>query len=87
MLLATDWPGFAKGLWPDAVPGALPISGVFELEPLLPTSLAAALDLTPAEAHALSPRWLPPPSQGALHAVGINTEEGNSLLELLCLTG
>lgn len=69
MLLATDWPGFAKGLWPDAVPGALPISGVFELEPLLPTSLAPALDLTLAEAHALSPRWLPPPPQGALHAV------------------
>ncbi len=38
-------------------------------EPLLPTSIARALDLTPAEAHALSPRWLLPPSQGALHAM------------------
>lgn len=68
MLLATDWPAFAPSLGRDVVPAALPISGVFELEPLLPTSIARALHLTPETARALSPRWLPPPG-GTLHAV------------------
>ena len=68
MLRATDWPGFAPGLNEDVVPAALPISGVFELEPLLPTSIARALNLTPEQARALSPRFLPPPG-GEIHAV------------------
>ncbi|MBR0683125.1 alpha/beta hydrolase fold domain-containing protein [Roseomonas eburnea] len=68
LLQATDWPGFAQGLPTGIVPAALPISGVFELEPLLPTSIARALNLTPEAAHALSPRWLPPPG-GELHTV------------------
>lgn len=40
---------------------ALAISGVFDLEPLLRTSLNAALDLSPAEARALSPIHWPAP--------------------------
>ena len=68
MLRATDWPAFAPGLEEDVVPAILPISGVFELEPLLPTSIARALNLTPAEARALSPRFLPAPG-GEIHAV------------------
>lgn len=40
---------------------AVAISGVFDLEPLIPTSLNAALDLDPAEARALSPiHWSAP---------------------------
>ena len=40
---------------------AVSLSGVFDLEPLIPTSLNAALDLDPAEARALSPiHWAPP---------------------------
>ena len=35
MLLATDWRALDPGLPADLVPAALPISGVFELEPLL----------------------------------------------------
>ncbi|WP_149536853.1 alpha/beta hydrolase [Siccirubricoccus phaeus] len=68
LLLATEWRALDPFLPPDLVAAALPISGVFELEPLLPTSMAAALRLTPEEARALSPRFLPPPG-GALHAV------------------
>lgn len=68
MLLASDLPAFAPGLPPDVVPAALPVSGVFELEPLLPTSIGRGLNLTREEARALSPRWLPPPGK-ALHAV------------------
>lgn len=45
--------------------GALAISGVFDLEPLIPTSLNAALKLDQLEASALSPiRW-PAPNGGA----------------------
>jgi arylformamidase len=50
------------------VHAALPISGVFELEPLLATSIGAGLRLTPKEARALSPRWIPAPGR-PLHCV------------------
>lgn len=75
MLLASDFPAFAKGLPEDVVPAALPISGVFELEPLLPTSIGRGLNVARAEAQALSPRWLPPPGK-ALHAVVGGAESG-----------
>lgn len=69
LLLATDWRGLDPALPADLTPAALPISGVFELEPLLPTSIATALRLTPAEARRLSPRFLPPPAHAGLHVV------------------
>jgi arylformamidase len=51
------------------VPAALPVSGVFELAPLRHTTIGTALQLSVAEAQALSPRFLPPPARGWLHAV------------------
>ncbi|WP_165838857.1 alpha/beta hydrolase [Roseicella frigidaeris] len=75
MLMATDWRARDPRLPPDLVPAGVPISGVFELEPLLPTTIAAALRLTPEEARRLSPRFLPPPG-GALHAVVGGAESG-----------
>ncbi|GGG23297.1 esterase [Caldovatus sediminis] len=69
LLMATDWRALDPALPADLVPVGLPISGVFELEPLLPTTIARALRLDAAEARALSPRWLPAPRGGALHAV------------------
>ena len=66
MLMATDWA--ARGLPERLVPSAIPISGVFELEPLRPTRIGQGLQLTEAEAQALSPRNLPSPG-GALHCV------------------
>ncbi len=68
MLLATDWPALDPALGTDVVPAALPVSGVFELEPLLPTSIARALQLSREEARALSPRLTPSPGL-PLHAV------------------
>jgi len=68
MLMATDWKAIDPSLPADLVGAALPVSGVFELEPVLPTSLGAALHLTAEEARTLSPRWLPP-AAGALYAV------------------
>jgi arylformamidase len=79
MLLATDWQALDPSLPPDLVPAGLPISGVFELEPLLPTTIAAPLHLTPAEARRLSPRFLPPPPGTSLHAVVGGAESGEFL--------
>lgn len=49
---------------------ALPVSGVFWLEPLVPTSLNAALGLDPATARSLSPALLPSPGRPLHCAVG-----------------
>jgi arylformamidase len=53
------------------VPAGLPISGLFELEPLIPTSINGALRLDAVEAHRLSPLfWNPPAGARLLAAVG-----------------
>jgi len=62
MLLATDWGGV------PLVPAALALSGLFDLVPLLGTSINAGLGLDAAEARRLSPVTLPAPA-GRLHAV------------------
>ena len=50
------------------VPAALPISGLFDLAPLIPTTINAALGLDAGSAAALSPLFRPRPA-GRLHAV------------------
>jgi len=64
MLLATDFS--ARGV-PGKVSGGYAISGLFDLEPLIETSINAGLKLDTAEARALSPVNLPAPP-GRLHA-------------------
>ncbi len=66
MLMATDWP--ARDLPAGLVPAGLAISGLFDLPPLIATSINTALGLDAAEARRLSPLFLPPPG-GRLHAV------------------
>lgn len=68
MLLATDWQALDPALPADLVTAALPVSGVFELEPLRHTSIGTGLALGAAEALRLSPRFLPRPA-GAIHCV------------------
>jgi arylformamidase len=75
MLMATDWRALDPRLPAGLVAAGLPISGVFELEPLLPTTIGAGLCLTPAEARALSPRHLASPGL-PLHAVVGGAESG-----------
>jgi arylformamidase len=58
----------------DAASAALPISGLFDLVPLVSTSMNVALRLDAAEARRLSPMFLPKPA-GRLHAV-VGDEEG-----------
>lgn len=74
MLMATDWA--ARDLPPGMVPAGVAISGVFELEPLLGTSIGAGLRLDRAEARALSPALLPKPEGAVLHAVVGGAESG-----------
>lgn len=75
--VAEDWRALGPGLPSDLVRAALPISGVFELEPLLATTIGAGLRLTPEEARVLSPRLLSPPAGGvALHAAVGGGESG-----------
>jgi len=70
-MLATDW-----GADGPIVHAAQPISGLFDLAPLIPTSLNAALRLDEAEARAQSPLFWPAPVECRLHA-WVGGEESN----------
>ncbi len=68
-MLATDWKAYDESLPPQLVRAAYAISGLFELEPLVPTSINKALGLDAASARASSPLFWQPPSHGSLDAV------------------
>jgi arylformamidase len=59
MMLGTDWG--ARGLPPRLVPAGLSISGLFDLQPLLDTSINEKLRLDRREAIEASPVTLAPP--------------------------
>ena len=58
MMMATDWPAFDSALPGDLVRSALPISGIFELEPLVHTSINAGPRMDVAEARRESPLFM-----------------------------
>jgi arylformamidase len=68
-MLATDWPGFDASLPKDLVVAAYAISGLFDLGPLVDTSINNALHLDHASARAASPLFWNPPPRGSLDAV------------------
>jgi arylformamidase len=68
-MLATDWRAFDASLPSDLVAGAYAISGLFDLRPLVTTSINTALRLDDASAQAASPLFWRPPSRGTLDAV------------------
>jgi arylformamidase len=68
-MLATDWPAFDPSLPPDLIIAAYTISGLFDLGPLVETSINKALQLDPASAEAASPLFWKAPRQGSLDAV------------------
>jgi arylformamidase len=68
-MLATDWKAYNASLPPRLVSAAYAISGLFELEPLVPTSINKALGLDQAAAKAASPLFWSPPAHGSLDAV------------------
>ncbi len=60
----------------EAVPAILPISGLFDLAPLVATTVNDALKLSLTDAVALSPVSLPKPAHRGLHAVAGTDESG-----------
>ena len=78
-MLATDWSRVA-GLPADLVRAGIPISGVFELAPLVGTSINDLVGLDAAAARAASPMlWPAPPKGGALVATVGGAESGEFL--------
>jgi len=68
-MLATDWPAFDASLPEDLVVAAYAISGLFDLGPLVETSINNALRLDQASAKVASPLFWKVPTRGSLDAV------------------
>jgi arylformamidase len=73
-LLATDWPAFDASLPQNLVRAAYSISGLFDLGPLVETSINKALHLDSKTARAASPLFSAAPTRGSLDAVVGETE-------------
>ena len=72
MLHATDWKKLA-GIPNTAIKGAVPLSGLFDIEPHRHSQLQADIRLSAREAKALSPLYLPVVSRApVVAAVGAN---------------
>ncbi|MBA3772163.1 MAG: alpha/beta hydrolase [Ramlibacter sp.] len=70
MMLACLWPVHGRDLPADLVKGALSISGLHDLEPIMHTPfLQAAVQLTKQQVLQASPARLPAPAQGKLWVV------------------
>jgi arylformamidase len=68
-MLATDWPQFDASLPKDLVVAAYTISGLFDLGPLVETSINKAVGLDQATARAVSPLFWKAPARGSLDAL------------------
>jgi arylformamidase len=68
-MLATDWAALDPSLPNNLVTAAYAISGLFDLVPLVETSINTALRLDQATARAASPLFWKPPAGGSLDAV------------------
>lgn len=60
MMMATDWSSVDSDMPVDVVKGGVPISGIFELEPLVHTSLNEGPRMDVTEAIEESPLFIPP---------------------------
>ena len=79
MLLSCRWKDVGDDLPPRLVPGAMSISGLYDLEPLrLTPFLQVDLQLTPQAVKRLSPAFFPRP-RGTLNAV-VGLEESDEFL-------
>lgn len=69
-LLTCDWKAYASDLPPDLVKGALSISGLYDMEPLMHTPfLQDSLRLTPEQVALTSPAFFPRPAKGVLYTL------------------
>ena len=69
MAMATDWPALGDDLPAGVVAAGLPISGVYDIEPLRHTPLNDAVRMDRAEARALSPIFLEPATDAPMAVV------------------
>ncbi len=88
MMMATDWPAFGAGLPARLVSAGLPISGIYELEPIRLTPLNDAVRLDAAEARELSPILLDPASPAPMAVVlgGAESDEFHRQAEAFAAT-
>ncbi len=75
LLMSTDWPSVDAALPEDIVKGALPISGLYDLEPIRHLTMNDTLNLTEDEVHKLSPILSIPPMAGPM-TLAVGTDEG-----------
>jgi arylformamidase len=78
-MLARDWSGIA-GVPVDLVRRGCAISGVFDLAPLIGTSLNEAIGLTTGTARAASPMFRPPPAKGRRLIAAVGGDESEEFL-------
>jgi arylformamidase len=78
-MAATDWSRMADAP-ADLVRAGVPISGVFELEPLIPTSINDLVGLDAASARAASPLLWPPPRKGLKVIAAVGGDESSEFL-------
>jgi arylformamidase len=60
MILATDWKEISEELPSDIVKTGIPISGLYQLDPIRETTIADALGLDDEESKELSPHFFKP---------------------------
>jgi arylformamidase len=75
-MLATRW-GTIAGVPDDLVVAGIAISGIFDLRPLVYTSINDALDLDDAAAEIASPLLWPPPPAGRTLLAVVGADESN----------
>jgi len=66
MMLATDWPAFSDGLPKDLIKSGIPISGLYQLDPLRKTTISHVLGLTDDNTPRLSPHFHQPTSEAPI---------------------
>ena len=77
MMLSTDWTAESEDLPPDLIKAAIPVSGIYDLEPIRQSSINDALHMDVAEARRLSPVFMDQPTNTPQLVVvgGTETEE------------
>jgi arylformamidase len=78
-MVATEW-SKVSDVPPDLVRAGVPISGVFELEPLVATSINDLVGLDAASARVASPLLWPPPPRGCKVVAAVGGEESSEFL-------
>jgi arylformamidase len=78
-MLSRDWSGLA-GVPAHLVQRGCAISGVFDLAPLIGTSINEAVGLTAGTARAASPLFRPPPPKGRRFIAAVGGEESDEFL-------